>query len=293
MAIVTGTSPDYKTLLADFITFITTNASLVSGSQQWTVLRTVASGGHNDHLLRRPGLAGTDQIHVRLRSVESGANYGWDCNGFVSYNSVLANDAQPGISPVCGMALHNASIPYWFLANGRRFMIIAKVSTYYMSLYGGFILPWATPAEYPYPLYVGGSHQSGTSHNYTQATGVVGSFWNPATACAYIRDTAGTWIETAGHNNTSSPSTIDGIMWPYAFNIAQAAHADGSRALWPCVLIKRVAPTNIFGVLDGVQALQYTGVAAEDTFTSGGKSHTVFPTVYMSDKFSYAGLVME
>lgn len=287
MAIVTGTATDYKTMLADFITFITTNASLVSGGQNWSVLRTVTASGHNDHLLRGPGLAGTDQIHVRLQSAEAGSNYGWNCNGFVSYNSALANDVQPGSSPVVGMALRNATIPYWFLANGRRFMIIAKVSTYYMSLYGGFILPWATPAEYPYPLYVGGSHVDATTQNYTLATAAVGSFWKPAAGCAYLRDTAGAWLEVDAN------FAGDAMIFPYAFEILQAAHADGSRAVWPCILIKNTAPTNIFGVLDGVHGLQYTGVSAEDTFTLGGKANTVFPSVYMTTKWSYAGITQE
>lgn len=293
MSIVTGTSADYKTLLADFITFLTTDASLVSGGQQWSVLRTVTSGGHNDHLLRGPGLSGGDQIHIKLKSAESGTNYGWECNGFVSYNSVLSNDAQPGISPPCGMALRDTSMPYWFLANGRRFMVIAKVSTYYMSLYGGFILPWATPAEYPYPLFIGASHASAVGSNYTTATQNVGSFWDLAPNCGWLRDTAGDWLEVQSHNSSGAFPGGECIMFPYASDIGQTEHADGSRAVWPCVILKYNAPTGIFGVLDGVQGLQYTGVGAEDTFTLGGKSHIVFPSVYRSDKFSYAAIVLE
>lgn len=287
MSIVTGSSPDYKTMLADFISFLTTNAELVSAEQNWSVLRTDVVSTHNDHLLRGPGLAGTDQIHVRLRSDSSGSNYGWTCQGFVSYNSALTNSNQPGISPTCGMALRNDTIPYWFLANGRRFMVIAKVSTYYMSLYAGFFLPWATPAEYPYPMYVGGSHQSAISHNYTTTSSVVGSFWKPAASCAYLRDTAGAWLQVTDTHSE------DCAVYPYAFNLALTQNAEGAMAVWPCVLFKRSTPKNIFGVLDGVEAMQYINNGAENTFTLTGKPYTVFPTVHLATKWAYAALLME
>lgn len=287
MSISTGTATNYITMLADFVSFLTADSALVTAGQNWSVLRTDTVGSHNDHLLRGPGLAGTDQIHIRLRSDSSGSNYGWTCQGFVSYNSAQTNASQPGISPSCGMALRNDTIPYWFLANGRRFMIIAKVSTYYMSLYGGFILPWATPAEYPYPMYVGGSHQTAISHNYTTASTAVGSFWKPAGNCGWLRDTAGAWLETRGDWSG------DAATYPYAFNLAITQHADNSRSVWPCVLFRHTTPNNIFGVLDGVQGLQHINVGAEDTFTLSGSPHTVFQSVYLATKWSYAALKME
>ena len=41
-------------------------------------------------------------------------------------------------------------MPYWFIANGRRFIVIVRVSSVYQSAYAGFILPYHLPNTF-YP----------------------------------------------------------------------------------------------------------------------------------------------
>ena len=57
--------------------------------------------------------------------------------------------------------LKNESMNYWFVANGRRFIIVVKVEQYYLSMYCGFMLSiWDLDLENTYPMYIGGSHNN-------------------------------------------------------------------------------------------------------------------------------------
>jgi hypothetical protein len=121
--------------------------------------------------LKGPG-GGSDEIFVNLETdySVSGDWYNWrlyGATGFIAGN-VLDFATQPGTSLPVGLSLWQASIPYWFIANGRRFMVIAKINTTYHALYAGFILPYATPSQYPYPLMIGGSNAMGTPTNDTR-----------------------------------------------------------------------------------------------------------------------------
>ena len=66
------------------------------------------------------------------------------------------------------------SIPYWFLADGRRVIIVAKITTVYEHAYLGFLDAYATPGEWTYPLVVGVSDVSMAEPGATSAN------WNTA-----------------------------------------------------------------------------------------------------------------
>lgn len=303
MAFETGTATSYTDLLSRFITFITTNASLVSASENWSVLReVVGSGAERDYLIQGVGhiVNGVNvRPHVRIATQSNVASdiYGITLQGFTSYNSELANDVQPGNqSDVSGMALWNSSIPYWFIANGRRFMIIAKVSTTYSSCYAGFILPYATPAEYPYPMLVAGSHESATTHRWSQADHQVGGFWDPSLGNAYFYHIDGTWLAVANYDNGSGGSRTSlgtNSIWPYEIDLELTTNGDGSLPLLQTVLHSSSYGGNVYGEPDGVFYTSGIGVGSEDTITEGGVTHLIVQSVYRTDRRSYAAIRLE
>lgn len=295
MAYESGTATSYTDLLAKLITFLTTNATLVSASQNWTVLNTTTVGtGENSHLLRGPGLAGADEIHVRLYGSSDAANdkYGIGCQGFVSYNSSLAHGSQPGISAFTGMALWNSSIPYWFVANGRRFIVVAKVSTTYSSLYAGFYLPYATPTEFPYPILVSGSHEDATTHRWSQSTHDVGGFWDPSDGNAFLRHNDGTWLTFANYSDSSGArnNSTANNFYPYNTDLELRENIDGSYCLLPIVTHSNYSSGNVYGELDGVFFTTGYGVASEDTVTVGADTYLIVQSVYRTDRRSYAAI---
>lgn len=146
-----------------------------TGSVYWRSLLLLDSGGDivnhfgSEVLLKATGTSGTDAIYTGIRSEYDAANgwYNLFLNGYTGYDpNETSFFNQPGainnwsaVTPldVPMVPCWNATMPYWFRANGRSFSFGVKVSTSFEGGYLGFILPYATPAQYPYPLAVGGS----------------------------------------------------------------------------------------------------------------------------------------
>lgn len=154
------------------------NGSTTATTAYWdSVLLMTASGEIANHfgsecVLKARGNAGADAIYTGL-ATEYDSAAGWYnlfINGYTGYDpNVTSWFEQPGALPsyrnqqggytlaVPMVPLWNDQMPYWFAASGRSFRFGVKVSTQYEGGYMGFILPYATPGQYPYPLAIGGS----------------------------------------------------------------------------------------------------------------------------------------
>lgn len=300
MAFATGTASNYTDLLARLITFLTTNANLVSAGQNWTVLNTQALGaaGENGHLLRGPGLAGDDAVYIRLQanSVAASDIFGWSAYAFSNYNPSLAHANQPGMSPDVGMALWNGSTRYWFVANGRRFIVIAYVgNAVYSSMYLGLLLPYATPAEYPYPVGIFGSHENATTHRWSQADYNVGGFFDPSEGNAYVRHIDGTWVPISNYvsSGTARSPLTDSCVWPYDTDLNLRENLDGSYSLIATVVHSNENGGNVYGELEGVFFTSGYGLAGEDVVLISAVSYLVVPSVYRTTRTSYAAIRLE
>lgn len=185
MAVEIGTASDARDLLSKLEKFLTTNPDLVRDKQTWTAIRDtgawdkVATLDEVNHLNRNlvdgwayrvrfigHGLDGEDTIVVPMSLY---------INELYKVSSLCAwyaspNDADKEIAkhfaklnliiPYTAIPLRHEQMPYWFVANGRRFIIVVKVREYYMSMYCGFMLQFGTDLENPYPMYLGGGHNS-------------------------------------------------------------------------------------------------------------------------------------
>jgi len=104
-----------------------------------------------------------------IQSYEDPASsiYGWDLKGFTGFDpgspegSVLFEN-QPDASPSAYIPMQNTAMSYWFWANERRVIMVVKTGTAYQWMYAGFINPFATESEYPYPMVVMGSSWQNT-----------------------------------------------------------------------------------------------------------------------------------
>ena len=116
--------------------------------------------------------SGSDEIFVGLRTftvdVDLETAYNLLINGMTGYNSGLGYTAQPGVSPGSTpgtgggayVPLENDTMDFWMSVTGRRIIAVIKTSdvstTHYMSLYAGFLNPFQTSGEFPYPIYISG-----------------------------------------------------------------------------------------------------------------------------------------
>jgi len=289
VAFESGTATDFWDVFDKFKTFITTHADLVSASEEWTVNEDNESAGVSRELfLEGPGLGGTDEIFVQMKSVvDTGDDeYNIQFNGVDGYNSLVDYDSQMNLSPPVGALAWDTSTPYWFFANGRRFIIVLKVGTVYECVYCGLILPYGTTSEFPYPMLIAGTTDS-LARRYSDVGHMHGSFFNPRDAGSWLRTHDGTYIE--GRNIGTNNAQVQGafMVWPWMGDIGESIREnfDGSYPLIRATLMG--APSldeeldpNTWGVMDGVFYTSGFSNASENTITDGGDTYHVFQSAH-------------
>ncbi len=297
---------DMMDKLIDFLDGTTAGSPVLPVGERWTVNKddTTTVPGERHVYLEGPGLAGTDAIYVNIRIYSDTPNnlHNWEIRGATGFSTGLAFDAQPGGSDVESyLTLSNTSMPFWFVASGRRFIVVAQTagSVSYAG-YFGWYLPYATPAEFPYPMFNGGStYQDDKSYLLTDYQ--VGNFYDgPQTSTAQgrsagqLRHRDGTWLRVGGYIQTTSASRpagrsgIDAFVWPHDLITASEyeykliENPDGSFPVFPFILYSALDGGNIYGELDGIffSPLGLVGKKFPDTITISGDTYLVVNNAY-------------
>lgn len=289
--VFTGTATGHEDLLDKVVTHLTTGL----GTQNWTLLETDTSITNEIHkYLKGPGLSGTDEIFVNIRTYKDIGldRYNWGIRGAINYNNLNAFDTQPGVSPSGNMCLWDSSIPYQLIANGRRFILIAKISTTYHGCYCGFYLPYATSSEMPYPIAI---MTSAYSNNQRWSAGVytVGGFWDPVAGSSYIRHFDGNWISIENYEARGDGQRSEyhsNCVWPFHWNNEIGVNQDGSYGILPAVIHGNYSGGNVYGELEGVYRVAGFSNAAEDILDIGADQYLVVQSVYRTNNRDYAAI---
>lgn len=321
-AYATGTATDHNDLFAKLKTFLTTNAALVSAGEQWATAWTDTDS--NDVVLKGPGTSGTENIYVGLRltaDATAGSYVLW-LNGMTGILSSATQITEHlNTSPLVAMYLDNQPMTYWFVASGRRFVVVVKISTVFESCYAGFFLPYAPPTTYAYPMFIGGSRGNvqtdtqswrSTSDGHTHFVSPYTSFYGYTVnneSPAWMLDPTGQWIRC--WNNGSDPGnpkvylgpeqfgdglgvsrlTDNNAVWGYdSIRKRIGPSFDGSFALAPITLTQQNPADQTYGVLDGVYRVAGNGNSSENIITAGSVNHLVVQNVFRTDVGSYWAL---
>lgn len=295
MAWETGSVTDYDDLLDKLKTFLTTDSDLVSANQEWVVLKDEIISEQRYVYFRGPGLADNDQIHVNIRRFYNSPTsvYNWEVRGATSYDGGMAYNVQPGTSNYSYLCLSNVSMTYWFFANGRRFIVIVKIGTVYVSMYAGLIMPYALPSEYSYPLFIGATTYS-YSESYTGVTTTY-AFWkggysDGSRTPVKLRAPGGYWMSLDATGSLSN----SGKVWPYRSNLNITKNVDGSYSLLPVIPYSVLYDTkDVYGELDGVFFISGIDLFSEDTLTIGSKTYLMFQSVENTGIYDYAAILRE
>ncbi len=309
MAYETGTATSYTDLIAKIITFLTTNADLVLAGKGWTDLG-AASGQTSGTWLKGPGLSGTEEIFVGIQAVADVPNdiYNIQIAGAQGFNAASGWVAQVGKGPDTYMACWNAATPYWIVANGQRFVVVAKVSTTYHAMYAGKILPYGTPTQYPYPAFIGGESVSllrwsdttvGNRHfvdpgSSSSATDSGCNLCFPDGGWQYFCN----WLNSSGND---SLATVGRSIWPYAGSSNGSTlvddrlremrdNIDGSYTLLPLILSSETPSRQVFGELDGCHWVSGYNNAAENIVTIAGQNYLVVQNIFRTNRWNYWAL---
>jgi hypothetical protein len=317
MAFTTGTATDWIDLANILRVWMT-------GTAGWTQLAWTAGNVNTGGMrlsLRGAGAAADKQVFLNFQSVFNDATpaYAWDVRAAMDYNGAVAFGSQLNESAQTLISSWKSTITYWFYANDRRLVMVIKVNTVYLSLYAGFFLPWATPAQYPFPLYVGGSDGILRPYSSTDSahTSMVDPSWPLSGSGAgdygsgKVRSPENTWISVANRADGSGNDkpwlyqTTLPFMWPYTTRMQGSgtvkswignaygsgatsdsgamdnlvATAQGERMLLPVVLTRAVESAG-FGALDGVYfPCGGGGLTPEQTATIGARTFRFFPNI--------------
>lgn len=264
--------------------------------------------------LKGKGNGGTDEIFVQLRSYNDVGEgyYNIELRGADGFDQTATDRLlMPNVSPLADICLTGAAMDYWFIANGRRFCIVAKVGTYYDSCYAGFILPTGLPSEWPYPLFIGGS--SNTKKTLNSATGTRSAFFeNEVEGQPYLLKKDGAW--QSFKNSLTYEATgakVHPNKWSFGYTTTTAPvgtfrsclyngtidPVNSTYQLFPCSLMNRVTSpsvvADIYGDLQGVYRVGGYQNSAGNIVTVGGVQHLVVPNVYRSGEFDYAAFRLE
>lgn len=320
-----------------------------TGYVYWRSLLLLDSGGDivnhfgSEVLLKATGTSGTDAIYTGIRSEYDAANgwYNLFLNGYTGYDpNETSFFNQPGainnwsaVTPldVPMVPCWNAAMPYWFRANGRSFSFGVKVSTSFEGGYLGFILPYATSSQYPYPLAVGGSlvpqdldRSSTWRYSYNNLRHSVfpipgsstssPSGTTPNSSVLYLRTPDGLWQSFAQRSGVTtiyemtqslgSPFARSGNrtgVWPTSVrNVGAAAPRrdyrevlGGGYLLQPLIMHQRLPTDAVWGELEGCMAISGFGNAAEDTTSFAGKNYVIFQNVARTEAHEYWAMALD
>jgi hypothetical protein len=305
MAFDTGTATNYSTLLDALVTFATANG--------WTIQRD-DRGSLGEIILKGSGDGGTDAIYVGIKRYASPGNdtYGWSLQGFTGFTGaafMLQPGAITGNLPC--ISLWNDTIKYWFFVNNRRIIVVAQVATIYVAAYLGYILPYGTPGQWPYPLCIGGSNVTDSTYNvprYSDTSNSMSVCFNPVAGSAgssplVIRASSGTWQRLWNASTTILPpgqSTsllkVGNGVWPYNERYQSSGvgwfyvrpNQAGDTPLMPLRLCRPDTP-DLLGIFDGVKYVSGYNNGSEDTATEGSDTYIIFQNTFrttLSDFFA-------
>lgn len=309
MAYETGTATDHNDLFDKLIDFLTTNTDLVADDEQWEVVWNLESTYRDGVILKGPGLSETDSVYIGLKQTTNLLDDASEiqCVGMtgVIQTSTLFNDHVNTTPNIMRLLLRTQPMDYWFTANGRRFMVMVRVSTVYEALYAGLFLPYSLPTQYPYPLAIGGTapaaglggnnvgnwRSTAEAHTHYTRGFRDTSGTNGHTANMFILDPSGNWLQAGiGGGDPAflgpaqfgtdfgAQAAINGTAgnYGYATMIDRVIPAFGNGNVLIPITISAQSPSDqTYGVLDGCYRVGGRGNAPENIITVDGQDHVV------------------
>lgn len=292
----------------------------LGSTEKWTVKSwddDYGGVGEYEILLMAPGTSGTDEIYVGIQTYYDDGDdyYNWRLQGYTGYSSQADFYTQPGAIPdssndrIPSVLLWDSELDYWMVGNGRRYIIVVKVSTVYEFAYQGFMLPYGLPNEIPYPIAVGGTcpAEGADEKRWSSVDDQHSAFWDPrgGPSDATLKILHGSWI---GVNNwIGTGEDVDGLnVWPYMHSDyrytnylanmwfdALQMNIDGTYPLFPMIVCGDSPNINFYGELQGIYAVPGEQIAAEDKITISGNDYIVFQNCFRSGTNDYCALKLE
>lgn len=298
MSYLNGTATDDSDLLADLRAFLKTGAG--SGGPGWTEQEYDATTKRM--WFTAPGLGGSESIPIGFDLVRDTGTDAFALRCWIAkvYNAALPWDGQVGMTTIGYHPIWDAAMPYWFMANGQRAIVVTKVSTVYTASYVGKFLPYGAPSEYPQPYFA--SSPLGSNTRWSSNSENFRAFFDPGQH-GYVLMPSGTWYAVSNFkdvNGAEKDQETSNFVWPYQGYVTGnytreryrelRENLDGSYPLFPLTLVTENPTAEPLGELDGAYAVPAFSAAAEDTITVGADTYLMVPNAFRSQRYHYAAI---
>jgi hypothetical protein len=254
---------------------------------------------------KAPGLDGTKTIYIGCQTYGRSGTDTWNLGftGFRSFDAASSVLQQSNQSTQKWLSLINSAITYWFVVNGQRVIIVAKLAGTYQIAYLGFGLPYEPPSVHDFPMLVGASGSIQTVRYDSQSNeyrypldpgryGLTGFYPD-----AQWREHAN---RQTGSTDGQSDTTTSGKVWPNTFYPPSDSipsfvreNIDGSRPIVPSVIFGYLAPQHVWGEFDGLSWTSGFGTVSESVIREDRFDHLVVNNIFRTTTQSYAAVRLD
>lgn len=279
------------TIAAGSTPFVAGDTFKLYAAPKWSARRSTPG---SEYVWEAPGHDGLGGIFTGMQAYSNVASdyFNLRVAGFTGFTDGVAFASQPGAtdSP-SSLALWQYEMPYWFVANGRRAIVVVKVSNVYQAAYLGLAEPYLDPAVFPYPLVAAGSmigalrwsNTTDSNHVFTHSRYT--STASDTIATMRMRLQSGTW---RGFFVNGEPR-----IWPDDSTLTLTeSNVGGGFPLLPVVLTDS-APLNIYAKLDGVYRVPGFALGAETVISVGQSDYIAFQDVYRAGRGDYFAIGLD
>lgn len=254
-------------------------------SNGWQELMYDGTSANHYTFLRGPGLTGNDPVWVGLNTYQSVSAGYYNVAVGVATNHLSSQTYynQPQMKRI-GVPLFYDRIDYWISLNAQRIVFVCKVAqNYYEHGYMGKFIPYCSPIQYPYPVFVGGmfGYSNSQSYNLQGQSYSYGSYHEvPYVGGQYSGSGYNGQVYSSFNGKWESVNkrvlgylgiTLNNTNPIYNIDLTISYNSDPN-------LQRLVA--GVYGTLDGVYRVSpdYDEIYPEDTIVVDGITYIAFPS---------------
>jgi hypothetical protein len=262
----------------------------------WTTLRD-ATAGERELVLRSPAGA---HVGISTETAADGSYKNLQFQGYrsfepkASFHGQFGAIAHNGTSALCpALPLQDLPLTVWLAISDRRLLLVVKLSSVYVAAHLGYLLPFASDADYPEPLLIGGSITgnaklwSGTTQNQNVFLFGQGSLGAGAPRVLLPN---GNWQSI---NFSGNASTNLAAIFPFNGGLEQLGRSfDDSHTMFPAMVVSGLPGAEAqawegewLGYIEGVFGTDSEAVTSESEFTLLERTFIVFPNVFRNSSF--------